>query len=397
MKLLTVAGVISSTLLSTNVLAETSPLEFYGYMRGGVGLGSESGSNPKWEVNKVGRLGNENDLYGEFGFKKEVYKKDDVSFVVDSMLNYWQGQDGDGGDVDVVQFNVQAQGLFDDKDIVLWGGDRYYQRHDVHILDSYYWDVSGAGAGIEHINIGPGKLSLALIQDEVVGDIDDGQETTAMIIDIRYAGIPLWNKADLEVGIDYNYGHARNAQSLDADDSILLTASLTQNLSNGFNKTIIQAASAGYAEQMTGYGSGNGVIRDADDNDASGYRLINWGVLSLSENIELGHSVFIAGASEVDGTDTNDTLLSIVARPMYKWNDQMRTIVEIGGFTQTINDVDGAGSKYTLAQAWVPQAGFWSRPELRVFVSYMDDAKNDLAFNGAANEVSVGLQAEAWW
>ncbi|MCZ8487447.1 carbohydrate porin [Vibrio lentus] len=38
-------------------------------------------------------------------------------------------------------------------------------------LIHYYWDVSGIGAGVEHINMGPGKLSVALIQDTVTGDI----------------------------------------------------------------------------------------------------------------------------------------------------------------------------------------------------------------------------------
>ncbi len=94
MKLLPIAAALSTALLAPNLYAdETTPLEFNGYMRGGVGLSNEGGSNSKWEVSKVGRLGNENDLYGEFGFKKEVYAEDDVSFLVDSMLSYWQGQD----------------------------------------------------------------------------------------------------------------------------------------------------------------------------------------------------------------------------------------------------------------------------------------------------------------
>ncbi|WP_017222135.1 maltoporin LamB [Moritella dasanensis] len=400
MKLLPLACAILGALLSSNTIAEDSPVEFYGYMRGGVGLSTESGANNKWEVNKVGRLGNENDLYGEFGLKKEVYAEDDVSFVVDSMLAYWEGQDENSTDrnVDVVQLNVQANGLFADKDITLWAGDRYYQRHDVHIVDNYYWDVSGIGGGIEHINLGPGKLSFALIQDTVANDIEDGKETTAVIVDIRYAGIPLWNKADLEVGVDYHYGHERAEQSLDADDSVMLTASLTQNLNTGFNKTILQVANSGYAEQMTTYGHGNGLVRDAANNDAEGFRVINWGVLSVGDNIEFGHSIRYAAATNVDGTDTDDSTLSVVIRPMYKWNDLMRTIVEVGGFTETINDIDSAGSKFTIAQAWAPRSGFWSRPEIRVFATYLNDAKNDNAFAPHENsELSVGMQAEAWW
>lgn len=400
MKLLPIAGALSVALLSSNLMAAASSVEFYGYMRGGLGLSNEGGANSKWEVNKVGRLGNENDLYGEFGLKKEVYAEDDVSFVVDSMLSYWEGQDQHSKDrnVNVVQLNVQAAGLFEDKDITIWAGDRYYQRHDVHIVDNYYWDVSGIGGGVEHINLGPGQLSVALIQDTVAGDLDDGQETTAVIADVRYAGIPLWDKADLEVGADYHVGNERNGQSLDADNSLMLTASLNQDLDSGFNKTILQVANSGYAEQMTTFGHGNGLIRDAANNDAKGFRLINWGVVSVGDSIEFGHSVRYAAATDVDGTDTNDSTLSAVVRPLYKWTDRMRTVLEVGAFSETINDVDSAGSKLTVAQAWVPKSGFWSRPEIRVFATYLNDAKNDDAFGTGKNtEISVGMQVEAWW
>ena len=43
----------------------------------------------------------------------------------------------------------------------IWAGKRFYQRHDVHMIDFYYWDISGPGAGLENIDVGFGKLSLA--------------------------------------------------------------------------------------------------------------------------------------------------------------------------------------------------------------------------------------------
>ncbi|MEF1281826.1 carbohydrate porin, partial [Vibrio fortis] len=141
MKLLPIAAALTSVLVTPTLLAETAPLEFNGYMRGGVGMSDNGGSNSKWEVNKVGRLGNENDLYGEFGFKKELFNDEESTFLIDSMLAYWEGQDENAKDrnVEVVQLNIQATGLFDDKDITMWAGERYYQRHDVHIIDNYYW------------------------------------------------------------------------------------------------------------------------------------------------------------------------------------------------------------------------------------------------------------------
>ena len=43
----------------------------------------------------------------------------------------------------------------------LWAGKRFYQRHDIHMNDFYYWDISGPGAGVENIDLGFGKLSVA--------------------------------------------------------------------------------------------------------------------------------------------------------------------------------------------------------------------------------------------
>ena len=44
----------------------------------------------------------------------------------------------------------------------LWAGKRFYQRHDVHMIDFYYWDISGPGAGLENVDLGFGKLSAAV-------------------------------------------------------------------------------------------------------------------------------------------------------------------------------------------------------------------------------------------
>ena len=407
MKLLPLAAAISVALLSSNATAnELSPVNFNGYMRGGTGLGTESGENPSFEKNKIGRLGNENDLYGEFGLKKEVYNQDGVSFVVDSMIaSGVSGNNGwEDGDFNMAQFNVQAKGLFDfDKEAVLWAGKRYYQRHDIHITDFYYWNTSGTGGGIENVQMGPGRLSVALLQDDgsQFGGVDSNgddisEDVTAYTADIRYAGIPLWNNAELEVGFNYSFANEKNNQTLAADDGMMATAILTQNFGGGFNKTVVQGGTSSYGAQMIQYGSGGWYDRNGRNNDASGFRIINWGTASFGDNIELGHQALYAAASDVDGTDTDDTAYSLVIRPMYKWDEHMRTIVELGTFAETINDVDTGGSKLTLAQAWAAGDSFWARPEIRVYTSYITDNEGT-SLNGADNEMSIGIQAEAWW
>ncbi len=37
-------------------------------------------------------------------------------------------------------------------------------------------------------------------------------------------------------------------------------------------------------------------------------------------------------------------------------------------------------------------------PEIRIFATYVNDSENDDAFGiGKDSEISVGMQAEAWW
>jgi maltoporin len=117
-----------------------------------------------WRVakNKIGRLGNEADTYGELELGSEVYKKNDVSFYLDSMVSMVSDGSNDNETTLVTMPSLGApvkspdQGLIPgDPNAVIWGGKRYYQRHDLHIIDTKYWNISGSGAGIENYTLGP--------------------------------------------------------------------------------------------------------------------------------------------------------------------------------------------------------------------------------------------------
>lgn len=435
-KWLPIAATVTAALASQAAFA----VDFHGYFRSGVGV-SGDGDMVKYNVNKVGRLGNENDTYGEVQLGQEVFNKDGKTFYVDSMFamasngsNDWEGtgtvcnfdakQCSGDSDFALRQFNVQAKGLLGfAPEATLWAGKRYYQRHDIHISDFYYWNISGAGAGIEGIQAGPGKISFAWIRNDrsakdVFGEYTNtgtsaapnyvkNEDLNVNTLDLRYAGIPLWSEASLEVGAMYALVNETEAQkplkNNNMKDGVMLTAELTQGILGGFNKTVLQYGTEGYSKTMAFYGDGSWYGAEAKDG-ADGFRIINWGVVPMGNNFEMGHQLVYGVGNEMwDGNDKWETM-SAVVRPMYKWDDFNKTIFEGGYFKDKNKSTNGtteddSGYKLTLAQAWSAGSSFWARPEIRVFASYLANDEDKKVFESGTSKdtYQVGVQAEAWW
>ena len=410
-----------AAVVCTSLLAPAaSAVDFNGYMRAGTGISGNGSGDLSFEKQKVGRLGNENDNYSEFGFAQNL-ETGEQTWRLESMIA--SGVDGstsseDGG-FNVAQFAVKAKGVLAfDKEATLWAGKTYYQRKDIHITDFYFLNTSGTGGGVENISVGDQKFSIALMQDNgsQISGIDKewvlkpggnpgnpasyeekykSEDVNAYIIDMRLANVNLWSDASLEVAAAYNFATAGDDQDLKADDGVMLSAILQQGLSNGFNQTVIQFGTSSYGAQMANLGAGSNFDRSGDNNDVTGYRLINWGVMNFGQSWEMGHQALYASSDYDKGTHS---LASVVVRPMYKWNDTIRTIFEAGYFTESLtDDTDKAGSKLTVAQAWAMGDSFWARPEIRVYGSYITDDKGTTFGEKGDGEYVAGIQVEAWW
>lgn len=404
-KVSVIAAAVAATLAAGSAFA----VDFNGYMRAGTGISGNGNGDLAVNKNGIGRLGNEDDNYSEFGFAEDL-KTGDQTWRIESMIA--SGAPGSNGwedaDFNVAQFAVKAKGLIaSDKDAIMWAGKTYYQRKDIHITDFYFLNTSGTGGGIENLSVGNQKLSLALIQD---GETSD---STGYIFDARLANIGLWDDAALELAVAYNFATDSNDATEEADDGVLASAIIHQGMSNGFNQTVLQYGTNGYGVQAANFwGAGAYYARGTEAfNDASGFRLINWGVMNLAESWEMGHQLAYLSGSDIGGqaagayTGKNFDIdqYSVVVRPMYKWNDTMRTVFEAGyNAGERIAEgglakEDFGNAKFTVAQAWAMGDSFWARPELRVYGTYLLDTENDDAFNGDDTEFVFGVQAEAWW
>ena len=414
----------------------TPNANFNGYMRSGVMHGN-SAFGSKTDTVKLGRLGNENDTFMEFGLGADVAKVDDVTYSVYGMIAHG----GDGNETDwntnlsCRQAWAGAKNLLGQGDDFLWVGKRYYKREDIHVLDEYYYNVSGTGVGLENVVLGPGKISLAWTRNDKDAKKDD-VNIYSMKSEYKYKGLkdnnkpakvkvntydvryefPVWDGASLQLGATYleaekdkkgSYRTYTIEKENSIGDGLNLSAELNIGLLGGFNKTVVQSFSGSSAADVH-YGTGSSVYYD----EGQGWRLINWGDVHFTKEFGMFHVVQYAHSSGFKSYDSERTV-NLVVRPYYQLTKMTKLLAEVGWFAdkKTANTDDKGvqsyvskhGSKYTLAYAISPDASnFWSRPEFRFYVSHVSVSDNMSI--GPTNEWvrqtsdnMFGAQVEAWW
>ena len=421
---LPLAVAVAAGVMSAQALA----VDFHGYARSGIGWTGSGGEQQCFQATGAQskyRLGNECETYAELKLGQEVWKEGDKSFYFDTNVAYSVSQQNDWESTSPAfrEANVQGKNLIEWlPGSTIWAGKRFYQRHDVHMIDFYYWDISGPGAGIENIDLGFGKLSLAATRSSESGgsgtfaDRDKfGNRVHDNIVpndvfDVRLAGLETNPGGTLELGVDYGHTNIPDDYSLQpgaSKDGWMLTAEHTQSMLKGFNKFVLQYAT----DSMTS--SGKGVPQGGSiNNDGSMWRVLDHGAISLGDSWDL---MYVGMYQDIDRDNNNGTQWwTVGVRPMYKWTPIMSTLMEIGYDNVKSQRTSDRNSQYkvTLAQQWQAGDSIWSRPAIRVFATYAKwDEKwgyNDsgVAYNdtsaktfsrGDNDEWTFGAQMEIWW
>lgn len=451
-RILPLAGAISAIVFSAAASAAT--VDFHGYVRSGVGASVGGGDQEAFQA--VGasskyRLGNETETYGEIKLGSELFNNGEQSFYLDSNMAFSvdQANDWEGTDPAFREFNVKAKGVLDfAPEATLWAGKRFYKRQDVHLVDFYYWNVSGPGAGVEGINTGFGDFSFAWVKSstsfeyyssEKDAKARDGVKKFDLdqnILDFRLENIAVNPNGNLTVGLDYAFGNpsgsfnggfAANGYDNDGnglskvmgaidesemdDSGYMLTLEHTQgNFFGGFNKFVVQYAT----DAMTAHGMGsNGQgVSALDSSNLDGqdfYRIMDHGVVTFGDNVEMQYIASYNNLSFSTAGKDDQTWISVGARPVYFWTDIMSTALEVGydqvenAFELNGSMVDSELAKVTIAQQWSAGRGYWARPQVRVFGTYAkwnDQSKGRIggaAFADETDGFTFGVQMEAWW
>ncbi|MFL6589553.1 MAG: carbohydrate porin [Chthoniobacterales bacterium] len=428
------------------------PFEFHGYLRSGFGLSDQEGKMVAFQAPGAGakyRLGNEAETYGEFALVNNWLREDDVlkapyvrttvrvsystgeNFSYDSLNNQAQGND-----VALREAFVEGGNVFPSiPDIRFWGGQRYYHRHDIHINDFYYLDMSGYGAGVEDIPLGGfAKLQAAWIGGSVDNYVTDHGNVAKQNVDLRLTDIKVlggkltvWgdlsrtrggevrnvfdpNGNPFAIGTSSGWAigliHRTNeptavaaADSKDGKNGPVSAETVTGGFLGGYNNFSIQYGSgAAYNFASTLDASG------PDLDDAWRFRVTDHFTIQPCPSFAM-QAVGIYEETNFGGPNSRQKWASIGARPVYYFSNRFSVAFEAGMDWAKSEPLgtDGHLWKITLAPQISRGGKFFDRPVLRAFITYAqwsDGFKGRVGgtpYENATDGLTYGLQAETWW
>lgn len=450
-------------------------VDFGGYLRSGSGSSSKKGGNNCFRVNGesafntagnsaavtgAGRLGNQCDTYGEIKLGANMGDSDGTKFGVHTLVAYGTSQvaDYEGTIPALREAYGTAEGFGDGAfaKSTVWAGKRFYKREDVHIVDLFILQNTGYGAGIENIDLGFGKFSYALMKAGAASYVDvtpvgtGGQEVGRVTLngdpsqqksnhDLRLEGINLGGAGSLGVGTNIVRGNNQilpgnldnnfNGWSAWVKHSIVLSGTW-QNalwLQMARDAGNLDGSALYWAQSNSGNGS-PGSMKHA------GWRIIDAANFEFGDKVN-GQAFFgygrekfpwygIAGSSS---EYSDRTTTSLVVRPIYHFTENLGLAVEAGtvrvsghnlNYDNNPNKTTNYLNKITISPQLSMGSGFYARPVLRAYVSYMkwnrdttpygiesgasactgrDCSVSVAGFSNGSSATTYGVQMEAWW
>jgi maltoporin len=391
----------AALIASAFVAPAAQAVDWSGYMRSGpaattvngesrqcYGLHSDDGK----VVGTKYRLGNECDFYGEFQLAQAM-KAEGVDYNAVLMTNFFSPQTESNDNFGVEQAYVEMKGVDFAPGVLFWAGKRR-DRDDVHIVDTFFTNMSGVGAGVEGIDVGSGmKMGFAYYKTDSANVSDGNNRLHAQLNDI-----PINPGGKGRVILSYS--HADSAGGVEGKQGWGATFEHVQENFLGLgggNHVWLQYAN-GSLNLNQGFGNAT------DDSDNSSWRIVEsptWQVGAFGgQAIAMYQHDKISNALE----NTSRDEYSIGGRGSYALSKNLKMLAEIG-YSQ-INPAHAPSenlTKITIAPALSTGPDFWKRPELRIYATWASfnsaaaaDPANGLPA-GKTDGFSYGAQIEIWF
>jgi maltoporin len=393
-------------LLATSVpamAADLGGLEVMGYTRGGVFNGTPRGGYSLGGDMQKFRLGNEGDNGFELELRKTFDAGDGMKWSMDYMPTIWNG----------VHYTNQAYAEMTGLDFApaakFWAGQRRLRIQDVHIVDHFFLDYGlNYGAGMTDYNLGFAKLGVGVFNGGSLDNQNSAQNNARRLnvdlSDIQSNAGGVVRVLGTVVSGNFQYGSPGSMLSVSHNQSDFLVKGLTNTL-------FLQTASghANLQGQFQGLGDAtattilsNGVKLLTQQQGQKSNRIgdsINWQSGRFG-----GQALAVLQNGKNDGTGINTKDTTLGGRISYALTNNFKMLVEAGMTSRKPdNSANQTLNKITIAPTLSLGSDFWSRPELRFYVTQANwndaaaTAQGGFGVAGRTSATTTGAQIEVWW
>ena len=429
------AAAILACSMSSVVMADD--LEIHGYAKTGVMVDSELnsvGTNnsdgllrsrasyngttldvPANQFELVGtkKFSSDNGAQGRLDFRLEYGNRTDGAYY------YYSSSGGEGKEnfFELKEAYVTLEKLdFLPKDSSVWAGRKFYGRDSGALTGEFWKQSSGVGFGYD-----TNKFSMALVGADLVkapdnsdaNGNDSGKEQTAFVLDTRIKNIKVpGGNVELQVNL-YTQKNAKTADELNnskrADSGLGL--GITYNIDGYYGvKKGWSKAGLAYGKGLGGSAKGLnfGSWLDGDLEDSKSILATTYGMVNLTDKLQVGTEVTLHNAEKVFGADDINRF-GITVNPSYKITKNLRMTAEVAYTTETFKrtatdwsaDLDNATTSLTLAPVITMNNDFYGRPQIKPFITFVDvDAKGSskwAGYDGKGSGTFAGVVAEVWF
>ncbi len=394
-------------------------LQFHGYARAGAGLNPSgggqvcfqlAGADVKW------RLGNECDYVIEPNFNYDILTLDDKStWGFHVMPSIYKAYEPQGSLVrDDAGAAIGTASWFDDLPVrfgqiyfygknvpllrngTIWIGRRFYDRLQLGINDQFVENEDGDGAGVEDVDVGFAKWSIAFLMNpndtprttaeaNPVGDVNN----KVFKITTRFTNIRTVKDGALQV-----WAAARNLQSKSTRPAGAEPAEVDTTYRVGVYHSLVLGR---WGSNLTGFKF------ETLADDANLWRVFTQqGMTLFAARTALDFIAEYRRTSPDTGDD--QSWFAVGARADTHLTGLLRFLLEAG--YDWVDDADSRNlTKVTAALAMSPGREASVRPTFRLFYTHGFWSDEGVLASARTNDVygddtsggSFGLQAEGWW
>lgn len=366
-------------------------LDYSGYFRAGPGLTGENASRACYGLNQGSagmkyRLGNECDFYGEFQLSKG-FAKDGLDYRVTLMVNQFTPATQNAADkgLNIEQLWAEAKGFDIAPQATFWIGKERGRRGDVHIVDTFFVEMAGVGAGFKGQPLGAGKFGAAFYKT----DTDPARPGNR--VNLEYVDLPANPGGKLNFFAAFTQGDFTGGTS---GTALTVRHDQANLLGSGLDHTLFLQVASGSAGLNTNFGDLSA------GSSANSWRIVQ---SFTGQRGALGGQSIVLLAREKNAAGVTTDSASIGGRASYALTRHFKMVGEVGLSQAKPQAGETARlAKATIAPTLSVDGGFWSRPEFRLYATHArwnpaaGNVTGQAAFAGKTSGTSFGAQVE-WW